>query len=432
MLFEDINTEKQKTVEKTAASSAPAAERMRPESYEHIRGQDHIWGKDAPLRKLVEADRSYSLIFWGPPGTGKTSLARLIGQHSGRHFCELSAVHAGVKEIREVFVASASSDTRWILFMDEIHRLSKSQQDVLLPALERGLVRFIGATTENPSFEVNHAIASRSLVFRFEKINEDSMLRILKDAIIRMNPSGTQPAVDDEVFRIIAGSAAGDARRALNLLEAALVCCQGSDSIRKEDLRKLETCFPAGYDKNGDQHFDTVSAMIKSVRGSQPDAALYYLARMLDGGESPEFIARRLLIAASEDIGNANPHALSIAMSAFQAVTVLGMPEARIILGQLCTFLASAPKSNRAYRAMDQALDCARKTRHLKIPMQLRNAPTSMMKEFGYGKNYVYAHDHEEEARKMDYLPEELKSVRFYEPRDSGFERQIRSYLDRP
>lgn len=402
----------------------PLAERMRPTHFDELFGQEEIWSKSAPLRRLVDSDSFYSLIFWGPPGTGKTSLAALIGATSGRELVTLSAVHATVKDIRQALDQSEENmrhgKRNILLFIDEIHRLSKNQQDVLLPGLESGLVRFIGATTENPSFSVNNAILSRALVFKFKPLSIDATVQLIQHVMTR--EAMKDASISADAASALALAAQGDARRALNLLSAAVAI---SPHITHETIQELASTFSMRYDKTGDEHYDTISAFIKSIRGSHPDAAIYYLARMIESGEDPLFIARRLFISASEDVGNANPMALMIAESTFRAVEVLGMPEARIALAQCTTYLASSPKSNRAYNAINAALSEVQNSGPLEIPLQLRNAPTKLMKAAGYSKGYAYAHNDLEAARKMPYLPKELRGKRFYEPIPMGAEKQL-------
>ena len=409
----------------------PLAERLRPRTLDDLRGQEEIWASGKTLRKLVEKDAFNALIFWGPPGSGKTSLAQIIGNYLNRELKMLSAVSCGVKEIRECIAASATIREQGgksiILFMDEIHRLNKAQQDVLLPSLENGGVKFIGATTENPSFEVNNAILSRALVFRFGRITQDSLITILQSGVRRLYGEGVQ--IDPEVLGALAAAADGDARRAVNLLDALLQSCEDPCRLDTSNLHEILTAVLRQYDKKDDHHYDTISAFIKSIRASHPDAAIYYLARMIDAGEDPMFIARRLTIAASEDCGNANPTALLVAQAGLQAVHQIGMPEARIILAQVTTYLACSPKSNRAYRAMDAALEDVKATGSLAIPLHLRNAPTRLMKQFGYGRGYVYAHDDPTGARTISYLPEELQGKRYYEPSDQGVEQQLKANL---
>ncbi len=414
----------------------PLAERARPQKFSDFLGQDHIWSREKPLTRLVEQDRFTSLIFWGPPGSGKTTLAFLIGRHSEREVRVLSAVNAGVKDIRSIIddsVANQQSGKKaTLLFMDEIHRLNKNQQDVLLPSLEVGAIKFIGATTENPSFEVNSAVLSRSLVFKFEPIKPEPLVDILKSALETSVVPGERKSISTEALNIIAKSSSGDARRGLNLLEAVILAApQNVDEITVEALGELSKTLPIRYDRAGDQHYDTISAFIKSIRASHPDGAVYYLARMIEAGEDPVFIARRLVIAASEDIGNANPMAMLIATSGLQAVHMVGMPEGRIILSQVTTYLASSPKSNRSYLAIDMALEDVRELGALEIPLHLRNAPTELMKSFGYGKQYAYAHSDLEGAKALTYLPEPLKGKKYYDPSEIGVEKQLKETLQR-
>ncbi|MEY4631337.1 MAG: hypothetical protein RIQ81_1457 [Pseudomonadota bacterium] len=412
----------------------PLPEIVRPVNFDEVAGQDHIWGTNAPLRRMAEQDRLGSWIFWGPPGCGKTTLASVIGRSSQRKLVVLSAVSAGVKDLREAI--SASQDEveagckAHLLFLDEIHRLSKNQQDVLLPALESGVIKFIGATTENPSFEVNAAVNSRSIIFRFQKVSEDALLVILRRALHRAPSACPRNDVAEDVLQAIARSSAGDARRALNLLEAVAVAAPADVSpVDMAALKSMGDTFALIYDKKGDQHYDTISAFIKCIRAGQPDAALHYLARMLDAGEDVLFIARRLVIAASEDVGNASPMGLVMAQTGFDAVHQIGMPEARIVLAQVTTFLASSQKSNRSYVAINKALEDVREFGALEIPMALRNAPTELMKSMGYGKGYAYAHDDPAGAAGMEYLPSQLKGRRYYIPSGNGHEKVLAGNL---
>lgn len=406
-------------------AEAPLAQKMRPESFENVMGQKHFLNDR--FRELIRSDKWAGLIFWGPPGTGKTTLATVIARVTDRPFVTLSAVTAGVKEIREALDKSKKQvlvgGKAHILFIDEVHRLNKSQQDVLLPYLEEGSIRFIGATTENPSFEINNAIASRAVIFHFNPLERENLLKILKRA------DTGNITVDPEVLDRIADASLGDARRALTLLEHLLLSSQNQPTVSLVDFEELTHAQSLYYDKHSESHYDTISAFIKSVRGSDPDAAVYYLARMLEGGEDPLFIARRIIILASEDIGNANPAALMIANSAFQAVHNIGMPEARIILSQATTYLACSEKSNRAYVAINEAMETVKRTGNLDIPMHIRNAPTKMMKEWGYGKGYDYPHEHEGARTEAEYLPEKIKAKKFYRPSDRGSEKKFQEFL---
>lgn len=411
-------------------SEMPLAARYRPELAEELVGQEAIWKEGSPLWKLVHADRFHSLLFWGPPGTGKTSLARLIGLILNRHVVELSSVEAGVKDIREVIQDSESrmrlGDKASILFLDEIHRLNKSQQDSLLPSVEGGKIKLIGATTENPSFSVNNALLSRSLTLGFQKVSSEA----LKKRLLVIAEREGMP-IDEALALVIAEAADGDVRAALNLLEASFSLVEKDEVLTLDKVRPLLLTILPHFDKKGEFHYDIISAFIKSIRASDPDAAVYYLARMLAGGEDPVFIGRRLVIAASEDIGNASPTGLLLAQAALQGVKEIGMPEARILLAQATTFLASSPKSNRSYLSIGEALSEVEASGDLPVPLHLRNAVTKFMKGLDYGKGYVYAHDNPVEAAKINNLPDELSGKRFYRPSQHGSEKAFAELLAR-
>lgn len=407
-----------------ASHNLPLAQRKRPKRVGDIVGQEHLINER--FKSLLKSDCWSGFIFWGPPGTGKTSLAWVIASETGRPFHTISAVNTGVKEIREYLDRSVqdfrSGRSAHILFIDEFHRLNKAQQDVLLPFLEQGSIRFIGATTENPSFEVNNAVASRCLVFHFNPLSRSEIERIVQQAA----PPGL--VIDPAVIKKISEVANGDGRRALNILEN-LTLSGTAGGITLQEFERLAHAQSLYYDKESEAHYDTISAFIKSVRGSDPNAAVYYLARMIEGGEDPLFIARRLIILASEDIGNADPHALTLAASAFEATHAIGLPEARIILSQVTTYLSCAPKSNRSYLAINEAIDTVKKTGNLEIPMHIRNAPTAMMKQWGYGKDYRYPHDYEGAWVRETYLPEALRDKQFYRPSEEGREKAFLDHL---
>ncbi|MCS6928065.1 MAG: replication-associated recombination protein A [Saprospiraceae bacterium] len=412
----------------------PLAERMRPRDLSQFIGQQHLVGEGAVLRRALEMGRIPSLIFWGPPGVGKTTLAQLIAQQLNKPFYQLSAVHAGVKEVREVIEnaekASLFQTRGAILFIDEIHRFSKSQQDALLGAVEKGIVTLIGATTENPSFEVIPALLSRCQVYILHPLTREQLEMLLRRALLEDELLKKRQVELAETDALLLYSG-GDARRLLNALELIvnatpenLPVCITNEYVREKIQQNI-----ALYDKSGEQHYDIISAFIKSVRGSDPNAALYWLARMLEGGEDIEFIARRLIILAAEDIGLANPNALLLATATMEAVRVIGMPEARIVLSECTIYLATSPKSNSAYLAIDKALETVRAGKVYPVPLHLRNAPTPLLRELRYGAGYRYSHDFPGHFIQQDYLPSELKGTCFYEPADNAAEARMREKL---
>lgn len=405
---------------------APLAERMRPQTLDDYIGQTHLVGTDAILRRMIEQQRVSSFILWGPPGVGKTTLARIIANSTNAPFYTLSAVHAGVKEVREV-IEQCRADSRSmfatgrpILFIDEIHRFSKSQQDSLLGAVESGVVTLIGATTENPSFEVIRPLLSRCQVYTLRPLEAPELQTMLERTLERdeiLSKMDVRTEQTDALFRF----AGGDARKLLNILDLLEQSTPAGSPLIINDKTVTDRLQenPAAYDKGGEMHYDIISAFIKSVRGSDPDAAIYWLARMIAGGEDPEFIARRLVILAAEDIGLANPNALLLANAAFDVIKKIGMPEGRIPLAECTVYLATSPKSNSAYLAIDGALAEVRRTGDLPVPLHLRNAPTSLMKEMGYGADYKYPHDFPGHYIAQQYLPDALTSARFYHPADN-------------
>jgi putative ATPase len=405
--------------------SQPLAEKFRPSRLDEVVGQDHLVGEDGILRNMLRSGRLPSLIFWGPPGVGKTTLAQIIAHESKAQIFFLSAISSGVKEVRDVINKSRGFG-QTILFIDEIHRFSKSQQDALLGAVEKGQINLIGATTENPSFEVNAALLSRCQVYHLHPLSTKDLKMLTHKVLSDPAIEGRVSIKEDEALYRLSG---GDARRLLNLLELVITNTEGPAEITNDLITRLANQKVALYDKSGEQHYDIISAFIKSIRGSDPNAAVYYLARMIEGGEDPKFIARRLLILASEDIGNANPTALVLATNTFQAVTMIGYPEAEIILSQCVTYLAASPKSNASYIAIKKARALVRQTGDLQVPMHIRNAPTKLMKEEGYGKGYKYAHDFPGNFVSQEFMPSELTNQKLYDPGNNARENELRKRL---
>ncbi len=409
---------------------APLAERMRPKNLDEYIGQEHLLEKNAPLRRALDSGMIPSMIFWGPPGVGKTTLANLIATQLKRPFYTLSAISSGVKDVREIIQrveqGGMFTQSGAILFIDEIHRFSKSQQDSLLAAVEKGIITLIGATTENPSFEVISALLSRCQVYTLRHHTKDDLLHLLNKAISEDADLKQKNIRLEETDGLLAISG-GDARKLLNVFEIIIGTFGTKNEITISNKIVQETAQQslAMYDKDGEQHYDIISAFIKSIRGSDPNAAVYWLARMVEGGEDPKFIARRLIISASEDIGLANPNALLMANNCFQAVQVIGWPESRIILAQCTIYLASSPKGNGAYMAINNAQAEVRKSGNLPVPLPLRNAPTALMKELGYGEGYLYSHDHPGNFAYQEFMPEAISSLKFFQPGSSKKEKEI-------
>ena len=413
----------------------PLAERMRPTTLEDYVGQEHLVGTKGALRQQIARGFLPSLIFWGPPGTGKTTLANIIAHQSNRAFYTLSAISSGIKEVREVIEQSKQSGGLFttqnpIVFIDEIHRFNKTQQDSLLQAVEKGWITLIGATTENPSFEVIPALLSRCQVYILNAFERKDLEQLLQNAIAKDSVLKTKDIQLKETEALLKLSG-GDGRKLLNTFELIVNATPEGQPvvITNDSVLHLVQKNTVLYDKTGEQHYDIISAFIKSIRGSDPNGAVYWLARMIEGGEDVKFIARRMLILASEDIGNANPTAMILANNTFQAVTTIGYPEARIILSQCAIYLASSPKSNASYKAINKAQQVVKQTGDLSVPIHLRNAPTKLMKELGYGKDYQYAHDYDGNFAFQDYLPDELQGETFYEPSDNPRENALREYL---
>lgn len=412
----------------------PLAERLRPKTLDDYIGQKHLVGSDAILRKMIEAGRISSFILWGPPGVGKTTLAQIIANKLETPFFTLSAVTSGVKDVREVIEKARNSryfnQASPILFIDEIHRFSKSQQDSLLGAVETGVVTLIGATTENPSFEVIRPLLSRCQLYVLKSLEKDDLLELLQNAIKRdvyLKEKNIELKETDAMLRY----SGGDARKLLNILELVVEADSSSDQIVITDEKVVQRLQqnPLAYDKDGEMHYDIISAFIKSIRGSDPDGALYWLARMVEGGEDPAFIARRLVISASEDIGLANPNALLLANAAFDAVMKIGWPEGRIPLAEATVYLATSPKSNSAYEGINHALELVRGTGNLPVPLHLRNAPTKLMKQLGYGNNYKYAHAYQGNFVKQQFLPDEVSDTRIWHPQANAQEAKLKERM---
>jgi putative ATPase len=410
-------------------SNQPLAERLRPRTLSDYIGQKHLVGEGAVLRKMIDSGHLSSIILWGPPGVGKTTLAKIIANTLNRPFYILSAINSGVKDVRDVIDKARNnqffSAPNPIMFIDEIHRFSKAQQDSLLGAVEQGLVTLIGATTENPSFEVISPLLSRCQVYVLKSLEKEDLLTLL-DRAITTDPILKKRKITVEEHEALLRFSGGDARKLLNVLELVINAEASEEIVLTNEMvtERLQENL-ALYDKNGEMHYDIISAFIKSIRGGDPDAAVYYLARMIEGGEDVKFIARRLLILSAEDVGLANPNALLLAQSAFDAVHKIGMPESRIILSECAIYLATSPKSNSAYSAIDEALAEVRESGHLPVPLHLRNAPTKLMKQLGYGKEYKYAHSYEGNFVDQEFLPKKIKNKRFYTPQNNASELKI-------
>ena len=411
-------------------AAAPLAERMRPTQLEDLVGQEHLAGNGSILRTAIEQGKIPSMILWGPPGTGKTTIANIIANTLQSPFYTLSAISSGVKEVREV-IEQSKTKQNVILFIDEIHRFNKGQQDALLGAVEKGIITLIGATTENPSFELNSALLSRCHVYVLKPLEEKNLIQLLNTAIERDKLLNKRKIILKETEALLTISG-GDARKLFNLLELVvdgLSSGEGEIVITDDRVMEIAQQRIALYDKKGEQHYDIISAFIKSIRGSDPNAAVYWLARMIEGGEDVKFIARRMVILASEDIGNANPNALLLANASFDAVNKIGYPEARIILSQCATYLAASPKSNAAYMAITDAAVAVKQYGDLPVPLHIRNAPTNLMKNLGYSKGYQYAHSYDQNFSQQEYLPEEISGKKLYDPGKNPREEELRKFL---
>ncbi|WP_353892603.1 replication-associated recombination protein A [Proteinivorax hydrogeniformans] len=422
-------------------SSQPLAARFRPTTLDDFIGQTHIVGQNSLLRRAIMADKLSSMIFYGPPGTGKTTLAEVIANTTDSEFIKLNAVTSGVKDIREVIKAASDNldmyGTKTILFIDEIHRFNKSQQDALLPSVEKGTIILIGATTENPYFEVNSALISRATIFKLHHLTKEELFKLLY-RVLNDGEKGYKDmniSITDDAKNHLVQAAGGDARVLLNGLELAVLTTptesDGSLNITLQEIEQSVQKNGVIYDKDGDNHYDIISAMIKSIRGSDPDGAVYWLARLIEGGEDPKYIARRLVVHASEDIGNADPNALNLAVSTFHAINFVGMPEGRIILSQCCIYLATAPKSNKSYVAIDEALEDVVNNKTAVVPAHLKDSHYKGAAQLGHGLGYKYPHSYPKNFITQQYLPDELKNKRYYTPEGNGYERKIREYIDK-
>jgi len=408
-------------------SNSPLAERMRPSRLEDLIGQQHLVGEHGIIRQAIASGNVPSMILWGPPGVGKTTIANIIANEVKRPFHTLSAVSAGVKDVREI-IDVAKRSGKSILFIDEIHRFNKSQQDALLGAVEKGTITLIGATTENPSFEVNAALLSRCQVYTLKPLSQEDLLVLIEQAFNK-DKDLRDRNIHIQEHQALLNISGGDARKLLNLIELIAEALPGDIEITDALVMDVAQKRIAIYDKSGEQHYDIISAFIKSLRGSDPNAAVYYLARMIEGGEDVKFIARRMVILASEDIGNANPTALVMATSTFQAVNVIGYPEARIILSQCAIYLASSAKSNASYAAINKAMAVVNETGDLPVPLSVRNAPTKLMKDMNYGQGYQYAHEFDNNFVNMEFLPDPIKETKFFEPGKNPREEELRNHL---
>ncbi|HSH35209.1 replication-associated recombination protein A [Schnuerera sp.] len=428
-------------MENQLKKNAPLADRMRPTTIEEFVGQNHILGQGKFLNRAIKADRIYSMIFYGPPGTGKTTLAMIIANSTNMSFEKLSAVTSGVKNIREVIHKAEEGlklyNKRTILFIDEIHRFNKAQQDALLPFVERGIIILIGATTENPYFEVNKALLSRMMVIPLRSLKREELYKLIKNGLTNKEKGlgNHKVNIEKEAVEYLITISDGDGRLALNSLEIGVLSTPKDDNgIINIDLDTIKECIlvkSAKYDKGGDEHYDTISAFIKSMRGSDPDATLYWLAKMINAGEDPKFIARRIIICASEDVGNADPQALTVAVSAFNAVNVIGMPEGRIILAQAAVYVACAPKSNASYLGINKALEDIKNKPIGKVPGHLKDASYKGASNLQHGKGYLYPHNYKNAYIKQQYLPDKFIESKYYEPTDQGYERKIKEYLSK-